>query len=347
MSLVNFRLTFYIARMSSITTITTLDTTASAASADDAAARLSSPAGDRDLLITEDGRHLAATWTEPAPGTARAVAVISSAAGVPRGYYRAFATWLAERGYATLTYDYRGIGGSRRGPPQSLRHDPASMRDWATLDMSAAIAAAEARRSTLSLPLLLVGHSFGGNCIAFARGVERADALLMVGSQLGEPRLYPGVYGIVAKVFFRAWVPTVLNLAGHLPGWALGPGAQALPPAVAGQWAHWSRLRGWAYADPQMQAHRATAALVVPVHLWDVTDDLWYAPAPAVDALAAQFRNAAVRRHTVHPADVAVKRLGHFGAFRRTPGPTLWRRLLAPIEAASPALRDAGFAPMT
>jgi len=325
---------------------TTLDPAAPAASAEDAA-RHSGPAGDRDLLIADDGRHLAATWAEPAPGTARAVAVISSAAGVPRGYYRAFASWLAERGYATLTYDYRGIGGSRRGPPRALRHDTASMRDWATLDMSAAIAAAEARRSTQGLPLLLVGHSFGGNCIAFARGVERADALLMVGSQLGEPRHYPGVHGVVARVFFSAWVPAVLNLAGHLPGWALGPGALALPPAVARQWAHWSRLCGWAYADPQMHAHRAAAALVVPVHLWDVTDDLWYAPAPAVDALAAQFRNAAVRRHTVHPADVGLKRLGHFGAFRRSPGPTLWHKLLAPIEAASPALRNAGLAPET
>jgi predicted alpha/beta hydrolase len=337
MSLVNFCLTFYIGRMST----TTLGTTASAASPDDASKR-SGPAGDRDLLIADDGRHLAATWTEPAPGAARAVAVVSSAAGVPRGYYRAFATWLAERGYATLTYDYRGIGGSRRGPPRNLRREPASMRDWATLDMSAALAAAEARRATQGLPLLLVGHSFGGNCIAFARGVERADALLMVGSQLGEPRLYPGVHGLVAQVFFRACVPAVLGLTGHLPGWALGPGAQPLPPAVAQQWANWSRLRGWAYADPQMHAHRAAAALVVPVHLWDVTDDLWYAPAPAVDALAAQFRNAAVRRHTVHPADVQVKRLGHFGAFRRAPGSSLWRKLLAPVEAASPALRHAG-----
>ena len=86
--------------------------------------------------------------------------------------------------------------------------------------------------------------------------------------------------------------------------------------------------------------------MLAPVHLWDVADDLWYAPAPAVDALAAQFRNAAVRRHSLRPAEVGVRRLGHFGAFRRTPGPMLWRRLMAPIEAASPALRSAGLAPL-
>ncbi|HLL11517.1 MAG TPA: alpha/beta fold hydrolase [Rubrivivax sp.] len=296
----------------------------------------SSNGGERHALIADDGRHLAASWFEPPSGPARAVAVVSSAAGVPRGYYRGFAQWLAERGYAVLTYDYRGVAGSRRG---DMRQEPATMADWALLDMSAALAAAQARRTTGGLPLLLVGHSFGGNAIAFARGVEQADALLTVASQLGEPRLFPGIHRGVAEVFFRAWLPAVVGLAGYLPGWALGPGAQALPAGVARQWAAWGRRPGWAYADPDMRQHRAASALVVPVHLWNVSDDLTYAPPRAVDALAAQFRNAAVQRHTVHPHDVGARRLGHFGAFRREPGARLWQRLLETIEQASPALR--------
>jgi predicted alpha/beta hydrolase len=290
---------------------------------------------ERHHLVADDGRHLAATWYEPA-GDARAVAVVSSAAGVPRGYYRAFGEWMVARGYAVLTYDYRGIAGSRRGP---MRQERATMRDWAVLDMSAALAAAEARRATQGLPLLLVGHSFGGNAIGFARGVERASALLSVASQVGEPRLYPGVHRLTAEFFFRAWLPAVVPLFGHLPGWALGPGAQALPGGVARQWAQWGVRRGWAFADPAMHAHRSASALAVPVHLWDVSDDLTFAPAAAVDALAEQFRNAAVQRHSVRPADVGMKALGHFGAFRREPGPRLWQRLLDPVEAATPALR--------
>jgi predicted alpha/beta hydrolase len=304
-----------------------------------AQARRDASAGqaERHSLVADDGRHLAASWFEPEAGPARAVAVISSAAGVPRGYYRGFAQWLAGRGYAVLTYDYRGIAGSRRG---ALRDEPATMRDWALLDMSAALAAAEARRASQGLPLLLVGHSFGGNAIAFARGVERADALLTVASQLGESRLYPGWYRWQAEFFFRAWLPALVGLGGHLPGWALGPGAQALPGGVARQWAAWGGTRDWAYGDPAMRAHRAASALVVPVHLWNVSDDLTFAPPRAVDALAAQFRNAAVQRHSVTPADVGLARLGHFGAFRREPGARLWQRLLAPIEQASPALRQ-------
>lgn len=203
--------------------------------------------------IAEDGRRLAASWFEPRTA-ARAVAVVSAATDVPRGFYAGFAQSLVSRGYAVLTDDYRGIADSRE---VRLRDERATMRDWAVLDMSAALAAAESRRAGRGLPLLLVGHSFAGNSIAFARGVERADAILGVASQLGEPRLFPGVHGVAAELFFRAWMPAVVAVFGHLPGWALAPGAQALPAGVARQWGQWGSLRGWAFADPAMAAHRA------------------------------------------------------------------------------------------
>lgn len=289
-------------------------------------------------LVADDGRHLAATWHEPPAGAARAVAVMHAATGVPRGYYRAFAVWLAEQGYAVLTYDYRGIGGSRRGP---IRDDRASMRDWAVLDMSAAHAAADARRragTADELPLLLLGHSFGGNSLAFARGVEQADAILLVASQIPVVHHFPGWRRWGAAFFFRAWVPLVTRLCGFLPAWANG-GGEAVPREAALQWCDWGTREAWAYSDPAMQPHRAVGAVVSPVHLWHVSDDLTYAPPGAVDALAAQFRNASVQRHGVTPQEVGQQRLGHFGAFRREPGAQLWQRLLAPIEAATPRLR--------
>jgi len=309
-------------------------TTSTPAGAPTAGAPASS-ASAGTLLMADDGRQLAASWFEPQHGPARAVALVSPATGAPRGFYRAFAMWLTERGYAVLTYDYRGIGGSRRG---ALRQEPATMRDWAVLDMSAALAAAEARRATQGLPLLLVGHSFGGNAIAFARGVERADALLAVGSQLGVPVYYPGVHRWLAHLFFRGIVPATVPLVGYLPGWTMG-GSAPLPAGVARQWAHWGRMKGWAYDDPAMREHRAASALAVPVHLWDVSDDLTFAPARAVDALAEQFRNAAVQRHTLRPADVGQVRLGHFGVFRREPGPRAWAPMLDRLEAATLTLR--------
>jgi predicted alpha/beta hydrolase len=126
--------------------------------------------------------------------------------------------------------------------------------------------------------------------------------------------------------------------------WA--PGPSRFPGGVARQWARWGLTRGWAYADAQMAPQRAASAVLAPVHLWGLGDDLSYAAPRAIDALAAQYRNAVTERHTLHPQQVGVRRLGHFGAFRREPGARLWRCLLGPIEQASSRLRQAGLAPL-
>src|SRR3984893_12023426 len=106
-----------------------------------------------DLSIAaRDGYPLAATVFIPA-GEPRGCVLINSATAVPRKIYRGFAAYLAERGLAGLTFDYRGVGGSR---PASLQGFPARMRDWAALDVAGAID--HARRTWPALPMAVVGH---------------------------------------------------------------------------------------------------------------------------------------------------------------------------------------------
>ncbi|MES2958124.1 MAG: alpha/beta hydrolase [Pseudomonadota bacterium] len=300
-------------------------------------------------LRCNDGRELSAHWFEPGARhtPARAVAVVSTATGVPQGFYRGFAQWLAGRGYAVLTYDYRGIGASRRGP---IGAETAAMRDWGRLDMSAALAEAERRRNKADgdrLPLLLVGHSFGGSGLGLAHAVGKADAILTVASQLADWRLWPQPQRWLTAFFCYALLPGATHLFGHAPGWALGGGsAQPLPRRVALEWARWTRGRGFLYGDPGLQADLSLHRFTGTAHLWSVSDDLTYAPPRAVDGLAAMFVNARAARHTLTPAEVGQGRLGHFGAFRRQSGARVWPHLLAPIEAATPALRKAGLAPL-
>ena len=59
-----------------------------------------------------DGYPLAATLFLPR-GAKRHAVLINSAPAVPRKLYRGFASYLAQRGSAVLTYDYRGTGDSR------------------------------------------------------------------------------------------------------------------------------------------------------------------------------------------------------------------------------------------
>src|SRR6266550_5016152 len=91
-----------------------------------------------------DGYLLGATLYLPR-GAKRHAVLINSAAAVPRKLYRGFASYLARRGCAVLTYDYRGTGDSRQksltdySQPRSLVGFQASMSDWAALDVTAAV----------------------------------------------------------------------------------------------------------------------------------------------------------------------------------------------------------------
>src|SRR5262249_9618732 len=123
---------------------------------------------DDIILPAVDGYKLAATLFLPR-GPKRHAVLINSATAVPRKIYRGFAGHLARGGCAVLTYDYRGIGGSRQralqgyDQPRSLSGFDASMADWAALDATAAVSWMRERYQ--SLPLNYVGHSFGGQAL--------------------------------------------------------------------------------------------------------------------------------------------------------------------------------------
>src|SRR3984893_6808542 len=61
----------------------------------------------------KDGYLLGASLFLPR-GAKRHAVLINSATAVPRKIYRGFAGYLARRGCAVLTYDYRGTGDSRQ-----------------------------------------------------------------------------------------------------------------------------------------------------------------------------------------------------------------------------------------
>jgi predicted alpha/beta hydrolase len=106
-------------------------------------------------LVAREGHPLAALRYS-APGAVRGHVVVAGANAVAQRFYRPFAEFAAARGYPTLMLDYRGIGLSR---PESLRDFRMAYRDWAELDLAAAVAAMAAD----TVPPYVVGHSFGGH----------------------------------------------------------------------------------------------------------------------------------------------------------------------------------------
>lgn len=293
------------------------------------------------VLHTPDGARLSATVFEP-DGAPRAVAVLAPATGVPQGFYRPFARWMAARGYAVLTLDYRGMGRSR-GPEG--RERAVSMRDWMLSDLPTAFREAR-RRATIHgnpLPLLWIGHSLGGHALPVLDGIEHLDGVVCIGSQLPAFRHWQaGWRRWGARFFFSRWVPGWVALTGRLPAVALGGGVP-IPGPAAQDWSRWGQMEHYFASDPAMRDHWRTERFRGVAHLWCVADDFAFGPASAVQALADAFAQAPgrVQVQHLHPMAVGLRQIGHFGAFRRSGQHRVWPLVLEHLEAQVPALRPA------
>jgi len=280
-----------------------------------------------------DGYALQATLFRPPDGTnIDAGVILNSATGVHRRFYARFATYLAERhGLAVLTYDFRGIGGSR---PSSFRDFNARFRDWPLLDMPAAIDWLS--QEVKPARLFLIGHSAGGNLMGLVPNLSAIDAAVLVGSQLGYWRLWPASIRYAMAATWYVAVPLLTRLFGYVPGW-LGAG-QHWPRGIATELARWCRHPDYLFGDPSLDTSRY-ADFDAPMLAFTFSDDP-HATQSASEHLLARFPRAAITRRHVDPAEVGAKKIGHFGFFRPYCEP-LWQEC-AQWLAALPAKSDRG-----
>jgi len=260
-----------------------------------------------------DGYSLAATLRRPASAS-KAFVLMASATATPRQFYGRFAAYLAGRGFTVMTFDYRGIGGSR---PPSLRGFQCRMRDWAALDISAAVdfAANEA-----GAPLRYVGHSYGGQALGLLSNNQKIGRALFVAAQVGYWRLFPPPENR------RAWL--MLNFGrllapvlGYVPG-RLGIG-EDLPKGVFLEWAGWCMRPNYLFDDETLDTRRYFPNYHGALRGIGLSDDAW-APPIAVEKLLAGYTGTKAEHVTVAPADIGEKRIGHFGYFRQQAGEKLW-----------------------
>jgi predicted alpha/beta hydrolase len=264
-----------------------------------------------DLAIpARDGYRLAATLFRPeAPSTS--LVVIHCATAVPRRFYRHFAGALAAAGYLALSYDYRGIGGSR---PERMRGFEARMRDWALLDMAGVVD--WVRKEFDPSRLFFVGHSVGGQIAGLLDNSGCVDGMVTVSAQSGYWALQGAEQKLVTALHAHLTLPLLPRLFGYMP-W---PGtSEDLPRGVALEWSGWCRDPQYLLGDETLPLDRFDD-FRAPVLAYSIADDKW-GTARSVDAMMKAYPNLE-RRHLV-PSEAGLKSIGHFGYFR--PGSSaLW-----------------------
>lgn len=277
----------------------------------------------QERVPATDGFPLAATVFEPADaGHARGLVVMSPAMAVPRGFYDAFCAHLADSGFVAVSFDYRGAGESVPAPPGTRTSQ------WSALDQSGVLA--WAAKEHAALPVFVVGHSVGAQLVGMAEGAERLAGVIAIAATAPHWTRYPFPHNLRRWLDWNVSLPVALRLYGKLPKWALG---MELPVGVAREWAHWGRARDYLLRDGGAPRRDRYASMRWPLLNVGFADDHAMAPRRAVDALGILYPNAQVERWHVAPADLGMSSIGHVGAFRPGFKDTLWRDVVAWLDA--------------
>ena len=243
--------------------------------------------------------------------------LVSSGTGFPKGFYDRFARHLAGRGAVVLTYDYRGIAGSRPADLAALEVD---YPDWGRLDMPAALNALI--EAAPGLPVVHVGHSVGGHFLGFMPNQDRITRNAFVSVGTGYWGLHHRSYNLLELFFWLGFGPLSLARHGYVKGGGLWAGTD-LPRGVFETWKRWCLKR--AYFSEELKTTlkpHAFDAVRSPIRSWIFTDDPIANPRTAPELLRV-YPNAPAEIVLHGPGDYGAKRIGHEGAFRRGLEP-LW-----------------------
>lgn len=244
-----------------------------------------------------------------APPEPHASIVVSSATGVPQGFYRRFAEYAAQQGFQVLTFDYRGIDASS---PQSLKGFRMSYLDWGRHDLSSAIDVL----AKDGLPIYMIGHSYGGQALGLTRNHHLVKAMQCYGTGAGWHGYMPLKEKIKVQVIWNIVFPPLVALTGYLPWSKLNMGAD-LPVDVYRQWRKWCKNPTYFFADPEQRALKTQYAQVKsPIFAVAALDDDWALPASR-HAFMQYYRNAPMQFIDMQAQDYGMQAIGHMGYFRK------------------------------
>jgi len=252
---------------------------------------------------------------EPTAGAApppRAVLLWLPALGVPARKYARFAQALAARGFTVGVHEWRGTG---EHPLKAGRGSDWGYRELLQQDIPASAAAL--RQRTPDAPLLLGGHSIGGQFAVLAAALgDEAAGLVAIGSGVPHWRLFPtplrwlvGGFGMV--------LPPLVKLVGAYPGERLGFGGREAARLMR-DWAgtvrrgHYDALSGL----PDDMSARLGRLDVPMLGLRHVDDRL--VPAASMQALLDATGSRAAVHRVLDASDIGVA-ADHY-AWMRTPG---------------------------
>lgn len=268
-------------------------------------------------ITTRDGYQLAASEFTPADSNGIGI-IVNGATGVRRAYYQAFARFLCEQGFTVLTYEFRGIGASRK---QQQDAPPATMLHWGQRDMDAVLSFFIDRHPQLVMKG--IGHSIGGQLLGVLPDNNRYQGFLNIASQHIYWKNWPIRDRALTAAFFFAVLPLFYKTTGGLPRWVLG--AEYLPKQVARDWSRFGRNKAYIADEQGRPLRQGFQQYQGRMRFCAMADDRRFAPPACVYKLQALFENADSDVQVLRPQDYDMKAIDHFGFFKKQMNRRAWQ----------------------
>ncbi|MFC5046223.1 alpha/beta fold hydrolase [Aquimarina hainanensis] len=276
------------------------------------------------IIIAEDGYELSAILRVPTRDR-KGIVQIHSGTGIPQQLYANFASYLTEKGYATLTFDYRGIAESA---PASLKGFKATIRDWGMLDMTAVF-----NWVLTHFPedkKIIVAHSMGGQMIGLMKNCDQIDQLVLIASSTGYWKDMDSPYKWLPAFFWYIMIPVHTKIFGYVNARKVKQG-ENLPRGVALEWRKWCTNPTY-FEDDFRDTNQSLFfdKIKIPLLSIQVADDP-LANQTTATKLLKYYKNAQIQIQRIIPAEMGVQKIGHTGYFSRKFKDNLWKKLVTEL----------------
>ena len=187
-------------------------------------------------IHTSDKVNLDAFLYTPAQNPKGAI-LLNPGLGIPKEFYLDYASFLSEKGYVCLVYDYRGIGisGSTAKNPKSI-----NLRNWGLIDMVDVLN--YLAENYPSLKIYFIGHSIGGQVAGLIRNYHLVTRYIFIATTHGYWPLFNFPLNFFSAFMWYLHIPIFAYLFGYLPPSLTYRGVK-IAKGVALEWAAWSRKK--------------------------------------------------------------------------------------------------------
>lgn len=274
---------------------------------------------DKEIKITaEDGFVLSGTLREPI-GKPIGFIQINSGTGIPQRFYRHLAGYFTQKGYVTVTFDYRGIGKSK---PSRLKGFKATNFEWGELDMTAILN--WGINHFPDLEKIVIGHSMGGQLIGTMKNANRIDRTVFIASGTGFWKDMPkGLLKMFMPFLWNFYIPITTSICGYGAAKKIKQG-ENLPKGVALQWRKWCLNDNYWETDFNNSTNaKSFEKLKGNLKSISFTDDKIISD-KANKSLLKYYKNVTLETIKISPDDFGFNQIGHFGFFSKESN-ELWK----------------------